>query len=100
MEGAIKTTEQVLSELTRQKPVLSERFKVRSMALFGSYARGDQTETSDVDILVEVDPAIGLEFVTLADTLESALGLPVELVSTRALSSRARDYIASELIRV
>ena len=96
----MKTREQVLSELTRQKPIVGERFKVRSMALFGSYARGDQTETSDVDILVDVDPAIGLEFVTLADTLEAALELPVELVSTRALKPRAREHIAAEMIHV
>ena len=97
---APKTTEEVLAELTRQKPVLGERFRIRSMALFGSYARGEQTEASDVDILVDVDPTIGLEFVTLADTLEAALGVPVELVSTRALSSRARNHIAPELIHV
>ena len=96
----MKTREEILSELARQKTMLGERFKIRSIGLFGSYARGDQSEGSDVDILVDVDPAIGLEFVTLADTLESALGLPVELVSTRALKPRARDHIASELIDV
>ena len=90
----MKTNEQVLTALTRQKPMLRERFKVRSIALFGSYARGEQTEDSDVDILVDVDPAIGLEFVTLANTLESVLGQSVELVSTRALKPRAREHTA------
>ncbi|MBT4101186.1 MAG: nucleotidyltransferase [Gemmatimonadetes bacterium] len=70
------------------------------MALFGSYARGDQTETSDVDILVEVDPSIGLEFVTLADELEDHLGERVELVSHRSLKPRALEHIQLDLIDV
>ena len=51
------------------------------MALFGSYARGDQQSDSDVDILVDIDPSVGLEFVTLAEQIEQLLDLPVELVS-------------------
>lgn len=47
------------------------------MGLFGSYATGDATEQSDVDILVDVDPSIGLRFVTLAETIECSLELLV-----------------------
>jgi predicted nucleotidyltransferase len=49
-----------------------------------SYARGDQRSGSDVDILVDIDPSVGLEFVALAEQIEQLLGLPVELVSRRA----------------
>ena len=94
------TKEEILKSLARDKPRLQRQFKVAKMALFGSYARGDQQPDSDVDILVEVDPSIGLEFVTLADTIEQLLGLSVDLVSSRAVSSKAMKYIERELIYV
>ena len=79
----MKTREDILQILAREKRNLAAQFKVQSLALFGSYARNEQRQDSDVDILVDVDPSIGLEFVTLADRIEKLLGLPVELVSLR-----------------
>ena len=66
----MKTREEILVGLGSAKSELQERFRVRTLALFGSYARNQQTERSDVDILVEVDPSIGLGFVSLAEELE------------------------------
>ena len=94
------TKEKILKILAKDKPDLQRQFKVRSLALFGSYARGDQQADSDVDILVEVDPSIGLEFVTLAERFEKLLGLSVDLVSSRAIAPKARKFIESELIYV
>ncbi len=96
----MKTREEVLDILAREKPFLQRRYKVSGIALFGSYARGEQTEQSDVDILVEVDPTIGLEFVSLAEELEERLGVPVDLISTRAVSSRHRKVLETEMIDV
>jgi predicted nucleotidyltransferase len=97
---ALKTRERVLGELSEIKSIVEERFKVRELALFGSWARGDQQPDSDVDILVDVDPSLGLDFVTLAETLEALLGIPVELVSRRAIKPRHWEYIEDELIYV
>ena len=94
------TKEEILKTLSKDKPELQRRFKVSKMALFGSYARGDQQPDSDVDILVEVDPSIGLDFVTLAERIEQMLGIHVDLVSSRAVSSKAMKYIEPELIYV
>jgi len=91
------TKEEILKTLAKDKPELQRRFKVSKMALFGSYARGDQQPNSDVDILVEVDPSIGLDFVTLAERIEKLLGVSVDLVSSRAVNSRAMKYIDLEL---
>jgi predicted nucleotidyltransferase len=94
------TKEEILNTLAKDKPELQRRFKVRKMALFGSYARGEQRADSDVDILVEVDPSIGLEFVTLAERIEKLLGIGVDLVSSQAITSKAMEFIGPELIYV
>jgi len=94
------TKEQILKTLAKEKSELKRRFKVRQLALFGSYARGDQRADSDVDILVEVDPSIGLEFVTLAERIEQSLGACVDLVSSRAVNPKAMKFIEPELIYV
>jgi len=96
----MKTKEEVLRILHREKPELARRYGVKRLALFGSYARDDQREDSDVDILVEVDPSIGLGFVELADRIEEALGVRVELVSGRAIKPRYWEVIKEELIDV
>ena len=94
------TKEKILETLAKDKPELQKRFKVGKMALFGSYSRGDQQDGSDVDILIEVDPSIGLDFVTLAERIEKLLGISVDLVSSRAVDAKAMKYIEPELIYV
>lgn len=94
------TKEDILETPSKAKSELQEKFKVRKLALFGSYARGEQRADSDVDILVEVDPSIGLEFVTLAQKIETLLGVNVDLVSSRAVTSKAMEFIKPELIYV
>ena len=90
----------ILERLRANKPALQAEFPLRRLALFGSWARNEQTETSDVDILVEVDPSIGLRFVTLAERLESLLGQHVDLVSSRAVRPNLLKQIQAELIDV
>lgn len=96
----MKRTEEILSALRRARPELAERFGVKRLAIFGSYARGEQREDSDVDILVEVDPSIGLRFVDLADRVEAILGVRSEVVSRRAIKPRNWRVIEKELIDV
>lgn len=96
----MKNKTEILQLLKDAQPDLFRQFGVNRLAIFGSYARGDQSESSDVDILVEVDPSIGLRFVDLADTIESLLGLPVDLVSRRAITLRNWRVIEKELINV
>ena len=96
----MKTREEILAGLGTAKSELQERFRVRTLALFGSYARNQQTERSDVDILVEVDPSIGLGFVSLAEELERRLQERVDLVSSRAVKPNRRRFIEPDLIYV
>jgi predicted nucleotidyltransferase len=92
--------QEVLQHLRIIKPTLQQEYPLHRMALFGSWARNEQTASSDVDILVEVDPSIGLRFVALAERLESLLGQPVDLVSSRMVKPSLLRRIESELIDV
>jgi len=96
----VKERTQILELLRTLKPSLQTDYPLYGLALFGSYARDEQRPNSDVDILVEVDPSIGLRFVELAERLEHSLGEHVDLVSRRALKPAMLKQIESELIHV
>ncbi len=93
----MKTCKEIKRILEKNKPELQKKYKIRSIAIFGSFTRNDQQTGSDVDILVDVDPSIGLNFVSLADEIEKLLGLHVDLVSRRAVSPRHWNFIEKEL---
>ena len=90
--------EQILFTLREQHERLGRRYPIRRLALFGSWARGDAQDKSDVDVLVDVDPSIGIRFVELAEELEQALGRHVDLVSIRAIKPSYWKRIEPELI--
>jgi uncharacterized protein len=90
----------VIEKLTKIKPLLMKNFKVHSLALFGSYAREEQNDKSDIDILVDVDSSLGLGFISLAEEIEKEMGITVDLVSSRALKPRYKSVVQAESIYV
>lgn len=96
----MKSTQEILSTLQRAKPDLARDFGVTRIAVFGSYARGEQREDSDVDVLVEVPPSIGMRFVDLAERIEALLGVRAEVISRRAIPPRHWSLIERELLDV
>ncbi|MBU7016644.1 MAG: nucleotidyltransferase family protein [Theionarchaea archaeon] len=84
--------------LRRYKPILREKYKVKEIGIFRSYARGEQSETSDIDILVQLYEPMGWEFLDLKEFLESILNNNVDLVTNNALKSRIRDKILKEVV--
>lgn len=84
--------------LRRVKPALQKKYPLTRLAVFGSTARGEAGATSDVDVLVEVDPAIGLRFVDLADEIEKALGCRADVVSRRAITGSRWGLIERDLV--
>jgi predicted nucleotidyltransferase len=96
----MKTRAEILEILRREKPELVRRYGLKRLALFGSYAREDQREDSDVDILVEIEPTIGLRFVELADRIEDAIGIRTDVVSRRAIKPRYWEISKEELVDV
>lgn len=88
-------------KLRELKPLLESEYKVKSIGFFGSYARGEEREDSDVDILVEFSEPIGLlKFVELEDFLTEELGVKVDLVMKSALKPRVRERVLREAVYV
>lgn len=96
----MKTIIEILDKMRQIKPELLSRYGVKRLAIFGSYSRGEQRENSDVDIVVDVDPSIGLRFVDLGEEIESLLGIQTDIVSRRAIKLRNWEVIEKELIHV
>jgi len=79
---------------------LAQEFNVASLALFGSYARDEQTPQSDVDLLVTFSRPVGFGFMHLADRLEALLGKRVDLLAADGIKPNRRDSILASLIHV
>ena len=77
-----------------------KKYPIESLAIFGSYARGDQTDQSDLDLLVEFNDRIGIRFVDLAEELERKLGMKVDLVSRKGVKDSYFKEISKDLLNV
>jgi len=92
---------QVVSRLLRENRMALDELGVKSLALFGSAARGEASPYSDVDLLVEFSVPVGLfEFVRLKLRLEQILGCEVDLVTPDALRPTMKDDILQEAVDV
>jgi len=77
----VKTILEIKEVLDSVEDLLKEKYAVKSLAIFGSYIRGEQKEESDIDILVEFNKPIGLAFIELGDFLSEVLGVRVDLLT-------------------
>ena len=91
----------VLKLLRTHKATLAQRFGVTGLALFGSFARDQAADDSDVDILVQFDgPATSDAYFGVQFYIEDLLGHPVDLVTDKALRAVLRPYIEREMVNV
>jgi uncharacterized protein len=84
--------------IKKHKPILHEKYKVKSIGIFGSYARNQETDKSDIDILVSFQEPVGWEFVDLKEYLENLLGKQVDLVTEGALKPQLKDAVLKEVV--
>lgn len=95
----MKQKEQILKLLKQQLPYLKKNFKVKSIGIFGSYARGEQTKTSDIDMLVEFEAPVGfIKFMQLENYLNDKLSAKVDLVTPDALKPLIKPSIIEEAV--
>lgn len=79
------------------KPVIEDKYNVRRIGYFGSFARDEQTSQSDVDLLVEFSVTPGWEFADLKMYLEEQLQHEVDLVTSSALRPQMRESVLSQV---
>ena len=91
------TSDEIEKRLTALKPILYRDFSVRKIGYFGSFSKNEQTEDSDVDILVEFERPLGWDFFDLQDLLEEKLNRKVDLVSTKAVKEQLKDIIFNQV---
>lgn len=90
----------ILKILKDRKPDLQKRYPISELGLFGSYARDDFNEQSDIDILVDFDDRIGIGFISLAHELEDMFKTKIDLVSRKGIKSRYLPFVEKNLIHV
>ena len=96
-----RTLDEIRAALALLKPALKERFKVETLEVFGSYVRGEQTEKSDVDLLVTFSASYSLwDLVDVERFLRRKLGVKVDLVPKDCVKLALRDRILSEALAV
>jgi uncharacterized protein len=95
------TKEEILELLRSKKPELEQKYSVSELGLFGSFARGDFHQQSDIDILVDFSRGVdGFQFIRLAHELEDLFNHKVDLVSRGGIKKPFLPYIEKNLIHV
>jgi predicted nucleotidyltransferase len=95
----MKNLEEIRKTIRTHEQELREQFAVRKLAIFGSYSRGDQNESSDLDLLVEFEKPVSLlSLVSLENRLGDIIGIKVDVVPQEDVRPELRDEILSEAI--
>jgi len=93
--------EEIIREINSNMPFLKAKYHIKQLGVFGSVVRGEQTEKSDVDILVEFDSPVGFfDFVRLENFLSEKLQKKVDLVSKKSLKPAIKEEILKETVYV
>jgi predicted nucleotidyltransferase len=84
----MKTIDEIKRILSECKEEIMQKYGVRIIGIFGSYARNEQKKTSDIHILVELERPIGLKFFELWDEIENLLGMKVDILTANAVKQK------------
>ena len=91
---------EIVARVRPRGPDLLKRFGVTRIAVFGSFARGEQSPSSDVDVIVEVDKPSTHNVFGVEEELSAVLGRKVDAGALRTLRPRVRPYVERELVDV
>ena len=95
------STNQILNILKERKAELKKKYPISELGLFGSFARGDQNEKSDIDILVDFNDRIdAFAYIRLAHELEAAFNRKIDLVSRKGIKPHYLPFVEKSLIHV
>ena len=93
----MKSLNTILSLISKNKPGLQKKYPIKTIDVFGSIARGDFNENSDVDILVELEKPVGIEFIDHAYELEAILQQKVDLITRSGIKPKYFKVIEKDL---
>ena len=97
----MKSLKQIQSILASSKNELRKSYKVMELGIFGSYARGEQKTSSDIDIVVKFNHRATLfDFVGLGNYLEEKLKMKVDLVSERGIRPEFKHNILNAVLKI
>lgn len=94
------TRESILERLRQHQPELKKKYPVSRLGLFGSYARGEATPKSDIDIAVEISAPMGLNFIAMADEIESLFGIKTDVVTKRSIKAEYLQSVEKDIVYV
>ena len=92
------TLQNILQILRSHMPELQSKYPVSRLGVFGSYARGEATESSDIDIAVEINGPMGLSFIAMADEIENMLGKKTDVVPKRSIKPEYLQYVEKDIV--
>lgn len=80
---------------------VTQKIKPTLLGIFGSYARGEENEKSDLDILIDFETKVNLlELIGIEQEISELLGIKVDLITLRSVNASLKPYIESDLIRL
>lgn len=85
-------------QIMASKNFLQEKYGLKKLGIFGSYTRNEQKVKSDVDIIIESEKALGLEFLSIKIYLEDKLGVKVDLATETMIKPQIREQIFKEIV--
>lgn len=92
------TLQTILGKLRQYKPELKKKYPVTNIGVFGSYARGEATDKSDIDIAVEIDGDMGLNFVAMADEIEALFGIKTDVIPKRSIKPEYLHQVEKDIV--
>ena len=94
------TLQKILHTLRQHKPELQRKYPIGRVGVFGSYARGEATEKSDIDITVEITGSMGSNFVDMADEIEALFGIKTDVVPERSIKPKYLPFVEKDIVYV
>lgn len=94
------TLQGIIETLKKVKPELQRKYPITNIGIFGSYARGEANNESDIDIAVDINGAMGLSFVAMADEIEAILGIKTDVIPLRSIKPEYLPLIEKDIIYV
>lgn len=94
------TLETIVDKLKQLKPELVKKYPVTGIGVLGSYARCEATPDSDIDIAVDIEGTMGLNFVAMANEIEALFGIKTDVIPKRSVKPEYLPYIEKDIIYV